>query len=104
MHDCGMLVNRIEKHPPGAGLLEESDTGELATYLINGSTVCWVDPGVQAILDLFDEPRICSEVAELVSDALGTSEISLAVFEALVHAGLLVSSSISNRSPIRTPR
>jgi len=93
VHDCGLLIERIKQHPAGAALLKNSETGELGAYVVepggDRAASYWIEPGVQAIADLFDEPHTFCEVADMLRDSIG-AEIEPDVFEGLVRAGLLV--------------
>ena len=91
IHDCDRLVAQLERGADGEALEEP---GELGAYLVTdapgGSACYWVEPGLEAIVGLFEEPRTCSEVAALICEATGAPEIDLGIFEPLVRAGILV--------------
>jgi radical SAM superfamily enzyme YgiQ (UPF0313 family) len=92
IHDCAALLARIARLGPGE-LLADAEAGELGAYVVDpgdGETTYWIDPGVQAIAELFDEPHTCHEVAELVCAQAGIPELAPGVFEGLVRAGVLV--------------
>jgi hypothetical protein len=44
------------------------------------STYAKIDPGVEAILGLFEQPRRCTEVADLVAQATGMPKIGASFF------------------------
>jgi radical SAM superfamily enzyme YgiQ (UPF0313 family) len=94
VHDCGLLLERIGQDADGSSLLDESKTGGLGAYLmsVSGSTTTGyhVDPGVEAMLGFFAEPRSCSEVADLVREISGVSRVEPGYFAPLVDAGILV--------------
>ncbi len=94
LHDFGLLIERIENDPDGLDLLDESETGARSVYLLsvsNGSTKSFrVDPGVEAMLDFFKQPRSCSEVSGIVREISGVSQVDASYFAPLVSAGILV--------------
>jgi radical SAM superfamily enzyme YgiQ (UPF0313 family) len=97
VHDCGLLLERIGQDTEGSSLLDESGTGGLGVYLMSVSggrtTGYHVDPGVEAMLGFFAEPRSCSEVADLVREISGVLRVEPAYFAPLVDAGILVARS-----------
>jgi radical SAM superfamily enzyme YgiQ (UPF0313 family) len=89
IHDCAAVLARLAT----GELLDDADAGELGAYVIDPgdpATTYWIDPGVQAIAELFDEPHTCDEVAALVCAAAGVEALPPSVFEGLIRAGLLV--------------
>ncbi len=94
LHDCAALIRRIGERAGRSEPLAEDEAGELGTYVLRisgaAATTYGIDPGAQAILELFREPRRCSDVAALVRDATGGSEIDGGFFRQLVGAGILV--------------
>lgn len=105
IHDCGLLLAQLARSADREGPGDPDDPddpGELGAYLVTetpGGPVCyWVEPGLKALIELFEEPRTCREVTALVRDATGASEIDLDVFEALVRAEILVPSPDSPRA------
>lgn len=94
MHDCELLIERIRHDPEDSRLLDESQTGERSVYLMNVSggtaTAYQIDPGVEAMLGFFAEPRSCSEVSNLVQEISGLPQIDASYFAPLVNAGILV--------------
>lgn len=97
LHDCGLLIERIEGDPDGSHLLDESETGERGTCLMNISeetaTAYQVDAGVEAMLGFFAEPRSCREVAQLICEVGGAPLIEASYFAPLVYAGILVAAA-----------
>ena len=93
LHDYGTLLERIQ-HAPGTRPLDDSQTGERGVYLLHAAgaaaTSYRIDPGIQAILSLFEAPHTCREVAALVRRATGAPDIGDAFFAGLVDAGILV--------------
>jgi radical SAM superfamily enzyme YgiQ (UPF0313 family) len=94
LHDCGVLLQRIEEDPGRPDLLEESETGERGVYLLmtSGQTAasCRIDLGVQVILDAFsEEPHTCTDVSSWLREAAGLAELNQGFFEDLVRAGIL---------------
>jgi hypothetical protein len=102
VYDCARLLDNIEHLPDGSGLLEESEAGERGAYLVaraRGKCRTYrIDSGVEAILDLFDEPRTCNEVARWLRGATEGCEIPPGFFEELVESGMLVASARSRPS------
>jgi len=94
LHDCAALIRRIGHDADRAESLADDETGELGTYVLCisdvAATTYHVDPGAQAILDFFREPRVCSDVAALIREATGGNEIHGGFFRQLVRAGILV--------------
>lgn len=89
MHDCARLLARITRDT-GTVLLEDEDLRERdGVYILTSSASYRIDPGVEAILSLFDQPRSCAEVIRSVSEATGMPEIDTRFFEELVRAGIL---------------
>lgn len=100
IHDCGLLIGQIEKHRGTLYLMEESETGETGTCLMSiseESAISYqVESGTEALLELFTEPRSCSEVATLINEVSKTSRIESTYFAPLVQVGILVSSAGSS--------
>ncbi len=99
IHDCDRLVAQLARGGDGAAL---ADPGELGAYFVTGGpggAACyWAPPGLEALVELFEEPRTCHEVATLVRDATGAPAIELGVFEALVRAEILVPAQVPPRA------
>ncbi len=97
VHNCTLLVEQIESGPNGSSLLDESECGELGSYLLTVSgetaTSYWVEAGVAAMLGLFVEPISCGEAAKLINDLSGAPRIDASYFEPLVKTGILVACS-----------
>ena len=90
MHDCQHVLARIREHD-GEGLLDDADFGERGVYLVQASKSYRIDPGVEAILTLFEEPRTPLAVIRTVCEATGVDELDHGFFEELVRTGILVS-------------
>ena len=94
LHDCESLIERIRQQRDVQELLDESEIGERATYLVSGGDETAVryqiDPEVEALLSFFNEPRSCKEVTELVRQIADVPEIDSSYFSPLVTAGILV--------------
>jgi hypothetical protein len=97
IHDFDALLNRIQTEWDRGSLLDESESGELGTYLIsfaNGSATSYrIDAGMEALLELFSPPRSCSEVARLIQEIDGARGIDASYFAPLVEAGILVAAA-----------
>jgi radical SAM superfamily enzyme YgiQ (UPF0313 family) len=95
LHDCARLIELIEHDPDAVCLLGESEAGERGTYLfvVAGGTSRGqqIDPGLEALLDFFDQPRSCSDVVALVNDVISTPGIDATYFAPLADAGIIVS-------------
>jgi hypothetical protein len=93
-HDCGLLLDRIRRHPQGTQLLDDAETGERGAYLViraGAAPVSYrIEPGVEAILSLFEQPRTCREVAAFLCDLAGGAEVEPGFFASLVRCGVLV--------------
>jgi hypothetical protein len=94
LHDCAALLKRIDCEPAGSRLLDESEVGERGVYLVQVSvdkSICYcIDPGVEAILGLFEQPRTCREVADLLCKATGLPELGTEFFGELVQSEILI--------------
>jgi radical SAM superfamily enzyme YgiQ (UPF0313 family) len=97
IHDCGLLIERIELDPGGSRLLDESETGERGVCLMSvceGKTTAYhVDPGLGAMLGFFAKPRTCGEVSRLVREISSVPQVDPGYFAPLVDAGILVARS-----------
>jgi len=90
MHDCEALLERI-RNDSGAGLFADEDISELVTYVITGSTTAYrIDPDLQALLSLFEQPRSCREVTNLVAEIGGVGSLSSSDFAPFIDAGILI--------------
>ncbi len=94
LHDCEFLLDRIKQDSDGRRLLDEAETGARGTYLVSitvDTTIGYrVDPGLEAMLDFFAEPRSCTEVSDLICEITGVSQLDGSYFAPLVNAGILV--------------
>ena len=87
LHDCAALLHSIAGDD-SAELLDWN--GERGTYLVTrGGGTYAIDPGVEAILGLFDEPRRCSDVLTAIREA-GVTGLDARFFEELVQERILV--------------
>jgi radical SAM superfamily enzyme YgiQ (UPF0313 family) len=93
IHDCEFLIEQITNRRDVSHLMDESETGELGVYLINGSygraTAYRMDPGVEVILEMFAQPCTCEDATELLYEVTG-NRIDNNYFAPLVNAGILV--------------
>jgi hypothetical protein len=98
-HDFNLLKYRIENDPEGKTLLPDEEFGERGTYYLasseEGPVVYRVDPEVEAVVDLFEEPRSCSEVAAILSQMIDLPEGGTVFFEHLARLKMIV--------PVSTP-
>jgi radical SAM superfamily enzyme YgiQ (UPF0313 family) len=90
MHDCARLLERIAHDPAGSTLLDDPiEERPDAVYVLTAMESYRVDPGVEAILGLFEQPRRCGEVVQSVCEATGMPAIDAHFFEELVRAEIL---------------
>jgi radical SAM superfamily enzyme YgiQ (UPF0313 family) len=93
IHDCEALLARIAEDSAGTELLAESEAGGrgICLFARNGRTVTphRIDPGVAAVLSLFEQPRRVSDVARAVCDATGIAELPSEFFADLVRARII---------------
>jgi radical SAM superfamily enzyme YgiQ (UPF0313 family) len=94
MHDCEALLERIRQDSTGLRLFDESDIPERVTYALTGadeSAIAYrIDSDLQALLSLFDPPRSCREVADLMAEVTGVEGIASSYFAPFIDAGILV--------------
>jgi hypothetical protein len=92
VHDCEALIERIKQDATGTGLFAESELTDRVTYMFTGSTDAYrIDPDLQALLSLFEQPRSCREVTDLVAEVSGVDGLSSSYFAPFIDAGILVS-------------
>ena len=107
IHDFEFLMDQIGKLPEDSRLLDESQTGDLVSYLISfssaGVTGYRIDPGLEVMLEFFNPPRSCSEVAGLVQVLSGERGIDASYFAPLVEAGILVAQTNAVSGTETTP-
>ena len=100
LHDCGFVVERIKQEPAGSRLLDDSETGERGVVLIKmgpeGVTTYRMNSGVEAILDIFEQPRTLQEVTDVLCDATGSAELDTSFLEDLVQAEIIVPTTSCN--------
>jgi hypothetical protein len=94
LHDCSRVLARIEREPERPDLVDDAQCGELGLYLLHAagdaSIVSRIDPGVEAVLSLFEQPRTSEDAAAIVRAAAGRTEFALDFFQELVHERILV--------------
>ena len=94
IHDFDFLLSRIQTDGDGAGLLDESEAGELGTSLVSFAnevaTTYRIDSDIESLLDLFVPARSCSQVAELIHELGWNHCIDASYFAPFVNAGILV--------------
>ncbi len=92
MHDCEALIERIRLDSTGVGLFAESELSERVTYVLTSSATAYrIDPDSQALLSLFEQPRSCREVTDLVAEVSGVDGLSSSYFAPFIDAGILIS-------------
>jgi radical SAM superfamily enzyme YgiQ (UPF0313 family) len=90
MHDCEALIKRIREEI-NVDLLTEAELGDRVTYVVTGASVYRIDPDSQALLSLFEQPRSCREVTDLVAEVSGVDALSSSYFAPFIDAGILIS-------------
>ena len=92
MHDCEALIERIRQDSTGASLFAESELSDRVTYVLTSSATAYrIDPDLQALLSLFEQPRSCREVTDLVAEVSGVDGLSSSYFAPFIDAGILIS-------------
>lgn len=108
MHDCRLLIERINGLGASSRLLDDAEAGDRAVCLIAfsaGTATCYrMDPGAEPIIRLFEQRRSCRDVIELLSEAAGLDAMDDRFFEDLARAGIIVPSITSRaNTDSRTP-
>jgi radical SAM superfamily enzyme YgiQ (UPF0313 family) len=97
LHDCGLVLERVARDPAGSTLLDDSEMGERGAYLVRdageAAMTCRLDPGVEAILSLFQAPQTCNEATRVIGRATGVSAVGRTLFRDLVRARILVAAA-----------
>jgi radical SAM superfamily enzyme YgiQ (UPF0313 family) len=92
MHDCEALIEKIRQDTTGASLFAESELPDRVTYVLTGAATAYrIDPDLQALLSLFEQPRSCREVSDLVAEISGVDDLSSSYFAPFIDAGILIS-------------
>jgi radical SAM superfamily enzyme YgiQ (UPF0313 family) len=103
MHDCALLMERIEAMSGRPGLLDEAQAGELGTYVVNTEQEPWkvyrIASGAEEILGLFTRPRRCGEVSRIVRTAADGEAIDSAFFDELILGRIIVPSAAAQPLP-----
>ncbi|HEX3251107.1 MAG TPA: radical SAM protein [Pyrinomonadaceae bacterium] len=89
MHDCEALIERI-KEEITADLLAESELVDRVTYVLTDAAAYRIEPDLQALLSLFEQPRSCREVTDLLAEVSGVDQLSSTYFAPLIDAGILI--------------
>ena len=90
MHDCEALIERIKHDSTGTSLFA-SELTDRVTYVFTGSANAYrIDPDLQALLSLFEQPRSCREVSDLVAEVSGVDRLSSSYFAPFIDAGILM--------------
>ena len=91
------LLEKIAGDPDGPDLLDELQTEEHGSYLMNisdaAATHYRIAAGSEAVLALFEQPRSCCDVIDYLRDLSSVSSVEIDFFVELVDAGILVASS-----------
>jgi hypothetical protein len=104
LHDCAVVIANIERDQ-SAQLLAEDGMGERGVYVVEtagpSSKSYRIDPGVEAILGMFEEPRSCREVIHTIREITGGADVGHDFFEELVRAGILVAPENARLAAVR---
>jgi radical SAM superfamily enzyme YgiQ (UPF0313 family) len=94
LHDCGTLLDRIRTLPAGAAPLEDGEVGGRDCYMTvlqeDRSSHYRVDPGLDSILSLFEQPQRLDDVIGLLRDIAGKTIIDDRLLDELIEIGALV--------------
>jgi radical SAM superfamily enzyme YgiQ (UPF0313 family) len=94
LHDCAMLLARIRTLPREAGPLETGDVDGRDCYLTilhdDRSIHYRIDPDMESILSLFDEPQRLGDVTQVLREIGGETVAVDALLGRLVAIGALV--------------
>ena len=93
LHDCNQLMERIHQSQDDPKPFDNASTGDLGSHLLimrNGiAEHSQIDPGTHAIIEMFDEPVTCTDVAAAVHEATGGLQIEMDFFQSLLEKGIL---------------
>ena len=94
LHDCSRALAEIQRDAEPSQLVDDARFGDLGLYLLHAAgdaSICArIDPGVEAILTLFADPRTPEDAAELVRLAAGVPGFDVSFFEELARDQILV--------------
>jgi hypothetical protein len=97
IHDCDLLLKRIEQDSVASTMLDPADLCERGVYLLTrlgaSTTAYRVDSGVEVILNMFQEPRRCCDVIQDISQLVEADALEPHLLEGLVHAQVIVARS-----------
>lgn len=91
IHDCEALIERIRQDSTGTSLFAESELSDRVTYVLTSAATYRIDPDSQVLLSLFEQPRSCREVTDLVAEVSGVDGLSSSYFAPFIDAGILIS-------------
>jgi radical SAM superfamily enzyme YgiQ (UPF0313 family) len=89
MHDCALLLERIADDTESMLLDDAKALRRDVTYVLTPAASYRIDPGVKAVLEMFEQPRRCADVVQSIREATGVPTIDRRFFESLVDAGIL---------------
>jgi radical SAM superfamily enzyme YgiQ (UPF0313 family) len=94
LHDCATLIERIRALPAEAGPLDAGETGDRDCYLTvlheQRSVHYRVDPELDSILSLFEQPQRLTDVMQLLREVTGKTAIDDGLLDQLIEIGALV--------------
>ena len=93
LHDCGAVIDQIA-NDHGTALLDDAETGERGVYLLDLSSGAAqsfeINPGIAAMIELFEQARTCNQVVRVIHESTGLDEFDLDFFADLVERDILV--------------
>ena len=94
LHDCAALIERIRALPAEAGPLDAGETGARDCYLTvlhdERSFHYRVDPELDSILSLFEQPQRLTDVMALLREVTGRTAMDDGLLDQLIEIGALV--------------
>jgi hypothetical protein len=94
LHDCSRALTEIARDAQRSQLVDDARFGDLGLYLVHAAgdaSICaQIDPGVEAILSLFAEPRTPEDAAAMIRRAAGVPGFGVSFFEELAREHILV--------------
>ncbi len=96
LHDCSALLARIRRQPPDAPPLDDAETGDRTCHVvvIQGKKMMHyrLDPGVETLLGLFEEPSSMSHVLTVLQTIDSSAPNLKSFLDDLAGIGVLVPS------------
>lgn len=93
LHDCELVLQRIQESSAGSELLDDDQFTQRRSYLVcsrGGEVVSWcIDPGAAHLLSLFERPCRCADVIDWLRRHTKAADADLAFFANLVDEQIL---------------